>query len=292
MIDVIIPVYSAYDDVVRCVASARRYAGADCRIVLIDDASPDVRIKSLFLELEREGDSRMLFLANAINTGFVGTVNRGMSLSRNDIVLLNSDTIATSRWLEKIQRCANSSPQIGTITPFSNNAEICSFPVFCQNNPLDGVDIERINQAMEKAAVPAYPDIPTAVGFCMFIRRGLLDAIGLFDAESFGRGYGEENDFCMRAMKAGYRNVLCDDTFVAHVGSQSFTDQTQALKERNSQVLFAKHPEYLGLVQRFIAADPIAPIRERVQARLAMRSQRPAWATAISRLFSGRDSRG
>ena len=289
MIDIIIPVYNAYDDVVRCVASVRKHAGADCRIVLIDDASPDVRIKSLFRELASERDPRMMFLANANNSGFVGTVNRGMSLSRNDVLLLNSDTIATSRWLKKIQRCAASDCRIGTITPFSNNAEICSYPLFCQNNPLDGVDIERINQAMEAASMPDYPDIPTAVGFCMFVRRELLDSIGLFDADTFGLGYGEENDFCMRAMKAGYRNVLCDDTFVAHVGSQSFTAQTQALKERNSQLLFAKHPEYLDLVQRFIADDPLAPIRARVISQLDRRSQRPAWVNAISRIFSGRN---
>ena len=139
---------------------------------------------------------------------------------------------------------------------------------------------------MEEAAVPVYPDIPTAVGFCMYIRRELLDAIGLFDAETFGRGYGEENDFCMRAMKAGFRNVLCDDTFVAHAGSRSFASDTEALKARNSQLLFAKHPEYLGLVQRFIAADPIAPIRARIQSQLVNTAQRPAWWRTLSRLFS------
>ena len=209
-----------------------------------------------------------------------------MALSRNDVVLLNSDTIVTARWLKKLQRCAASDKKIGTITPFSNNAEICSFPGFCKDNPLDGIDIEETNLAMEEAAVPVYPDIPTAVGFCMYIRRELLDAIGLFDAETFGRGYGEENDFCMRAMKAGFRNVLCDDTFVAHAGSRSFASDTEALKARNSQLLFAKHPEYLGLVQRFIAADPIAPIRARIQSQLVNTAQRPAWWRTLSRLFS------
>ncbi len=289
MIDVIIPVYNAYDDLVRCVASVRRHAGADCRIVLIDDASPDARIRTLFLALQQEADSRLLFLTNEVNCGFVGTANRGMSLSRNDVVLLNSDTIVTARWLEKLQRCRASDTRIGTITPFSNNAEICSFPEFCKNNSLDGVDIERVNRAMEIAAQPAYPDIPTAVGFCMSIRRELLDTIGLFDAETFGLGYGEENDFCMRALKAGYRNVLCDDTYIAHVGSQSFTAQTQALKERNSQLLFAKHPEYLGMVQRFIADDPIAPIRARVKAHLAKRYTLADWARAVWRAFSVRN---
>ncbi len=287
MIDIIIPVYNAFDDVVRCIESVRRHSGNECRIVLIDDASPDSRIKSLFEALECESDNRMTFLVNAENLGFVGTVNRGMSLSRNDVVLLNSDTLVTARWLAKIAKCAESDVRIGTITPFSNNAEICSFPEFCKNNSVADNEIERTNQAMETATVPVYPDIPTAVGFCMFIRRNLLDAIGLFDAETFGLGYGEENDFCMRAMKAGFRNVLCEDTFVAHVGSQSFTAQTQALKERNSKLLFEKHPEYLGLVQRFIREDPIAPIRAKVKARLEQDAQRPDWIRAISRFFSG-----
>ena len=289
MIDVVIPVYNAYDDVVRCVASVRRHAGADCRIILIDDASPDERIQSLFIELEREGDERMTFLANAVNTGFVVTANRGMSLSRNDVVLLNSDTITTSRWLKKLKRCAQSDGRIGTITPFSNNAEICSFPEFCQNNSLAGVDIEHVNRAMELSSKQTYPDIPTAVGYCMFIRRKLLDMIGLFDAETFGLGYGEENDFCMRATKAGYRNVLCEDTFIAHLGGQSFTAQTQALKERNSQLLFARHPDYLGIVQRFIAEDPIAPIRQRVKSQLAKGFQRPDWVSTVFNFISGRD---
>lgn len=268
----IIPVYNAVEDVARCIDSVRQHSPTDCRIVLIDDCSPDERIAALFAALAVEADTRIVLLKNTSNMGFVGTVNRGMSLSCNDVVLLNSDTIVTARWLEKLQRCANSDRLIGTITPFSNNAEICSFPLLCQNNSLDGVDIEAVNRAVEEAATPAYPDIPTAVGFCMYIRRQLLDAIGLFDAETFGLGYGEENDFCMRAINAGYRNVLCDDTFVAHVGSRSFDARTEALKARNMQRLLDKHPEYLNLVRRFITEDPIAPIRARAQERLARKS--------------------
>ena len=268
-IDIIIPVYNAVDDVTRCIDSVRRHSPMHCRIVLIDDCSPDERIAALFAALQAQADARIMLLNNASNMGFVGTVNRGMSLSKNDVVLLNSDTIVTSGWLAKLQRCADSDPKIGTITPFSNNAEICSFPLFCQNNSLEGLDIEGVNRALEEAALPTYPEIPTAVGFCMYIRRELLDAIGLFDAETFGLGYGEENDFCMRAINAGYRNVLCDDTFIAHVGSRSFDARTEALKTNNMQRLLEKHPAYLNLVRRFIADDPIAPIRARAQGRLA-----------------------
>jgi GT2 family glycosyltransferase len=285
LIDVIIPIYNAAEDVTRCVVSVRQHTGENCRIVLIDDCSSDERIASFFTALEALADDRIVLVKNLSNIGFIGTVNRGMSLSNNDVVLLNSDTIVTSNWLEKLRRCALSDERIGTITPFSNNAEICSFPSFCQNNSLEGVDIEAVNRAMEATATPVYPDIPTAVGFCMYIRRSLLDAIGEFDAATFGAGYGEENDFCMRALKAGYRNVLCEDTFVAHTGGRSFSGRSEALKARNSQLLFAKHPEYLGMVQEFIATDPIESIRARAQARLSVPRKRESWFTSIVKFF-------
>ena len=262
-IDIIIPVYNAYELLVGCVDSVLRTSGKTCRVILIDDCSPDRRIVGYFEELHLSNDPRLLLLRNAENLGFVRTVNRAMALGQGDLILLNSDTIVTTGWLEKIRRCAASDPRIGTITPFSNNAEICSFPKFCVNNPLPlGVSAEQANRAIETAAVPLYPDLPTAVGFCMFIRRALLERIGLFDAETFGLGYGEENDFCMRAARAGYRNVLCDDTFIAHLGGSSFADKKTALTEKNMRSLLAKHPSYLQQVAAFIAADPLKPIRD------------------------------
>ena len=272
-IDVIVPVYNAWQDVVTCVASVRRHTRAESyRLILIDDRSPDERIAAYFSALQAENDAALTLLHNPKNLGFVGTVNLGMSLHpHSDVVLLNSDTIVTAGWLEKIRRCADSDPHIGTITPFSNNAEICSFPIFCQNNDLASLpDIDQINQAMEQAAIPSYPEIPTAVGFCMFIRRRLIGKIGTFDAKTFGLGYGEENDFCMRALKAGYRNVLCDDTFVAHTGGRSFDSKKQALMEANLRRLIDKHPEYPQHVHNFIAADPLRPLRQMAETRLRM----------------------
>lgn len=263
VIDIIIPVYNAYDDLQRCLDSVLRTIVSPCRLILIDDKSPDSRIVAYFETMRSKADPRLLLLRNDVNLGFVGTVNRAMALGQNDVILLNSDTVVTSGWLEKIRRCAASDPQIGTITPFSNNAEICSFPGFCQNNALPpDMSAEDVNHAMEHAAIPLYPDIPTGVGFCMFIRRALLNKIGLFDAKTFGLGYGEENDFCMRAVQAGYRNVLCDDTFILHVGNSSFDSKKAALAQENMQRLIAKHPNYLKEVTSFIAADPLKPIRD------------------------------
>ncbi|TMG79349.1 MAG: glycosyl transferase, partial [Betaproteobacteria bacterium] len=109
--------------------------------------------------------------------------------------------------------------------------------------------------------MPTYPELPTGVGFCLYIRRALIDAIGSFDP-AFCLGYGEENDFCLRAAAAGYRNVLCEDAFVLHLGGSSFGGKRADLAERNIVVLLERHPGYLDLVHGYIAADPLRPLRE------------------------------
>lgn len=270
-VDIVIPVYNAIDDLRACVDSVRRHTvpGGHC-LVLIDDASTDPGVAALFGELAAECGPGLELLRNPENLGFVATANRGMALHpERDVLLLNSDTIVTAGWLEKIRRCADSDPRIGTVTPFSNNAEICSFPLFCQDNPLAELPpIDKIAAALA-ARPPTYPDLPTAVGFCMFIRRQLIERIGVFDVETFGKGYGEENDFCMRAAAAGFRNVLCDDAFVAHTGGRSFDASKVALMQENGRRLLARYPEYAALVQDFIAADPLRDIREAALARLA-----------------------
>ena len=267
-IDIIVPIFNAFEDLQRCITSVLLHSEAPSRLILIDDCSPDRRIGEYLASLSRAQDLplEITLLRNEKNIGFIKTVNRAMTMSRNDVVLLNSDTLVTHGWVDKLRRCAASDPSIGTATPFSNNAEICSFPEFCINNALPpGLDAEDVNAAIEQAALPHYPDIPTAVGFCMYIRRALLDTIGLFDAETFGLGYGEENDFCLRAAQAGYRNVLCDDTFIMHLGNRSFDAKKAALTQENMQRLLAKHPTYMEQVSAFIAADPLKPIRAKAQ---------------------------
>ena len=275
IVDIVIPVFNACDDLRRCVDSVRRHTppGDHC-LVLIDDASTDPGIAAYLAELAAERVPGLELLRNPENLGFVATANRGMALRPDrDVLLLNSDTIVTAGWLEKIRRCADSDPRIGTVTPFSNNAEICSFPVFCRDNPLAELPpLEQIAAALA-ARPPTYPDLPTAVGFCMFVSRRLIDKIGTFDAKTFGKGYGEENDFCMRAAAAGFRNVLCDDAFVAHVGGRSFDDARFALMAENTRRLLARFPEYSRLVQDFIAADPLRDIREAAWARLSSASR-------------------
>ena len=267
-IDVVVPVYNAPDDLVRCVDSVLVHTVAPYRLVLIDDASPDPAIAAYFTELAQRALPHVALLRNERNVGFTATANRAMRESGSDVVLLNSDAIVTSGWLDALARCADSDPSIGTITPFSNNAEICSFPRLCENNPWpEGADPEPVRAALARAAVPTYPDLPTGVGFCLYVRRTLIDAIGTFDP-AFGLGYGEENDFCLRAASAGWRNVLCDDAFVLHVGGQSFEGQKAFLGARNLALIQERYPRYTEWVRDYIDADPLRPLRGAALAEL------------------------
>jgi glycosyltransferase involved in cell wall biosynthesis len=193
-----------------------------------------------------------------------------MQLSRADVVLLNSDTIVTPGWLDAIMHCAATDARIGTITPFSNNAEICSFPRFCENNPWPpGADPARAQSAIAAAAAPVYPDLPTGVGFCLYLRRALVDDVGVFDM-AFGAGYGEENDLCLRAARAGWRNVLADNAFVVHTGERSFAGRKAEVASRNMALLLERHPHYMDMVREYIVADPLRPIRHLAEIRLAI----------------------
>src|SRR5690349_20908165 len=181
-VDIVVPVFNAPDDLARCVASVLRCTSGAFRLLLIDDGSQDPAVAELFAHYASLRDPRIELLRNDRNAGFTATANRGMTASSADVVLLNSDTIVTHGWLDALARCAASDPRIATVTPFSNNAEICSFPRLCEDDAWTAErDPDPTRQALADAAVPTYPDLPTGVGFCMFVRRGAIDALGAFD---------------------------------------------------------------------------------------------------------------
>jgi hypothetical protein len=152
---------------------------------------------------------------------------------------------------------------MATATPWTNNGEIASLPVFCRDNPVPP-DCDAVAAVIAAAGPPVYPELPTAVGFCMAIARRAIDRVGLFDEQLFGRGYGEENDFAMRVRAAGMRNVLCDDVYVAHRGGRSFAPLGLKPGEDSMRRLLSRHPDYLAQVQDFIARDPLAERRQAI----------------------------
>lgn len=264
-ITVVVPVYNAAAALVECVASLQRTLPATARALLIDDASPDAAVAEVLAAIPAE-DERFRVWHNRQNMGFVATCNHGMAVAAGDVVLLNQDTVVTAGWLQALARCAASAPDVATATPLTNNGEIASFPAFCQPNPWPE-DPEHVAAACRRAGPPEYPELPTAVGFCMYITRNALDRLGGFDP-AFGQGYGEENDFSRRAVAAGMRNLLCDDAYVAHCGGASFSEIGLAPGGEAMQRVLDRHPDYLEVVRDFIRRDPLAPVRARIAAAL------------------------
>ena len=258
---VIIPVHNAPEALANCLESVSRTVPNNCEVLLLDDASDDPAVAPLIRKYLGKAGPAWRLEVQTRNLGFVATVNRAMQMTVGDVVLLNSDTITTPGWLQGLQRCLASDRSIATATPWTNNGEIVSMPRFCQPNPVP-FELQTIARVISETGSPLYPDIPTAVGFCMAISRRALAQLGFFDHELFGMGYGEENDFSMRASAAGYRNVLCDDVYVAHVGGCSFLPKGLSPGTESMQRLLSRHPAYLSLVESFIAEDPLARRRE------------------------------
>jgi GT2 family glycosyltransferase len=258
---IVVPVFNAPEQLARCLlalhASLER-GGAS--VVVIDDASTDPEVKGL---TDRLPDDWVL-VRNQTNLGFVATANFGLALAgRDNVILLNSDTQVTPGWLQAIENCAASDARIASVTPLTNHGEIASIPRFCSANPWPRHP-ENWSQAACRSGPPRYPDLPTAVGFCMFLRREAIDQLGGFDEVAFGRGYGEENDWCCRASAAGWRHVLCDHAFVAHEGGASFEPLGLKPGGQAMEMLLARHPTYLDRVTAFIKADPLAERRNEI----------------------------
>lgn len=266
--DIIIPVYNAPDELKECVDSLIKYTDLkQNRIIIINDCSPDPEVTDYLATLSNVKGISVVH--NNENLGFVGTVNRGMTISVSDVVLLNSDTIVTENWLSKIKEAAYSDQSIATVTPLTNNGTICSVPNFLEDNTLpEGFTVDSFANFIESISLREYPEVPTAVGFCMYIKRSAIDEIGLFDYETFGKGYAEENDFCCRVIEHGYKNIIADDTFIYHKGSMSFQGAKLDLLKKNLKTLNERYPYYEKNVHEFIVSNPLSNIHENINYRL------------------------
>jgi GT2 family glycosyltransferase/glycosyltransferase involved in cell wall biosynthesis len=277
-VDIIIPVYGAAAAFERCLASVFEHTNWNGRrLIIVDDAGPEFPSSESLAERANQHGAALLLLRNPTNRGYVASVNRAIVQSdTSDVVLLNSDTIVTPGWVDKLQSAAYSAPEIATVTPFSNNATICSIPRWNESNALPtGHDVTSFGALVERVSMREYPPLPTGVGFCLYVRRDAIRRVGIFDEESFGMGYGEEVDFCLRASKAGLANVLDDATFVFHAGQSSFGKSRTPRVRRSEQTMRRLHPEYPKVVMDFIRNDTLRAPRARIADALSVRRASP-----------------
>ena len=226
-LDLVIPVHNALRATRDCLRTAIAFAPSWARIVVVNDAS-DARTTEWLRE--QEG---ITLLENPVNLGFVQTANRGLLFSYAPYVcLLNSDTLLTPGALERMVHRLDREPAIGLCCPLSNSAVNLSVKI------PPGEDVYSFARMVAKRSPGLYPDVTTVVGFCLLIRREVLDTLGVFD-EVFERGYCEETDLHLRARAAGWRCVVADDVFVYHRQGASFSDSGERFA-RNLGLLMAR----------------------------------------------------
>lgn len=266
---VIVPIYNAADDLEICIRRLTQYTPPNMEILLIDDASPDPRIGRILATAGKL--PRFRVLCNAENLGFTQTINRGLKdIGRKHAILLNSDARVTPGWVQGMLRAATSRPRVATVTAMSDRAGAFSAPKIGNDNSLpEGVDEITYARAFRKRSLGLYPIVPTGNGFCMFINRCCIDDIGPLDEEAFPRGYGEENDFCMRAGRAGWSHLIDDRTYVFHDRSKSFGEAKVDLMAAGRLIVDQRYPEYKTAIQTFTTGAELAMARFRASQAVA-----------------------
>lgn len=262
---VVLPVYRDRKLTWRCLVSVLT-ARCDTafKLIVIDDKSPEAELSDDLLEMAHRGWIELI--RNDPNQGFVISVNRGMQASAGmDVVLLNSDTEVYPGWLDRLRRAAYRHSKTASVTPLSNNATIASYPRFLHDNPYPlETPYSVLDSFASKVNANEEVEVPTGIGFCMYLRHDALEEIGLFDEKTFGKGYGEENDWCQRAIRGGWRNVIAGDVFVRHFGSASFQGEKAQRVAHAMKILNGRYPSYHSDVQSFIRQDPLRLSRERL----------------------------
>lgn len=264
-VNIILPVYRGYSETLSCLKSVLSSKNeTPFKLIVLDDCSPEPELSKALSELAHKFG--FYYLKNEQNIGFVSNVSKGFKLSKaqNDahVIILNSDTVVYDRWIDLMREHYSNDDMIGTMTPLSNNATIMSYPKFCKENnyELEVSQADVANLASKNSLLPI--EVPTGVGFAMFISKRALDAIGGFDEDAFGRGYGEEVDFCQKVSLLEFKNVALPNVFVTHLGSVSFASEKEELSREAQKTLDSLYPSYHLQVKDFIHVDPLLPARE------------------------------
>ncbi len=249
-VDIIVCVHNALDDVKRCLESVRQHTAPPCTLIVVDDGS-DAPTRDFLAAYAPQHGAQLL--RNEAAQGYTLAANQGLRRSTAPyVVLLNSDTIVSQGWLDRLLVCAESDPAIGIVGPLSNTASWQSIPEIARqgdwsDNPLPpGMAIADMAQWVAQTSSQSYPRLNFLNGFCLLIKRSLIDRIGLFDEQVFGKGFGEENDYSLRTGQAGFSLAVADDVYVYHAQSKSYsTERRLRLSKAADVALAGKHGQPL-----------------------------------------------
>lgn len=258
-VDIVITVHNALPFVKRTIESLEKSelkvanSNRICADVFLVDSASEyttaVYLKDKVLEshvsikyhyLRRNSSSYTLALNGGISAGQAKTV-----------VLLNSDILLPYRWISKLEFALYSSHTVGLVGPLSNSACYQSIPRvtpqrWSRNSLSRGLDVQDADDFLQKHVVPELPLVPLLNGFALAVRREVFEEIGMFDSTLFPEGYGEENEFCLRARKAGFSLRVADNVYIFHEKSVSFGGN------RRQQLIRAASTAYSPSLKRYI----------------------------------------
>lgn len=266
-VDIVVPIYNAEKNLPDFLRNVEK-TNIRFRLILIDDASTDENTQKL-LKQYAETHSNADLVCNSQNIGMVGSINRGLAMARNHVVLLSANVQLPQNWLERLIAPIIKDPTVASATPFTNSGSICSFPLSYKSNTVfNHIDVEQIDRFFREIR-SIYTTIPTGVGFCMALSQKAIKEVGLMDQKTFGKGFGEDTDWCRRAVQKGFRNVMVENLYVYHDTSQSFfADSRRRQMQINREKLIIKHPDLVEIMKSFSSKDPLGPIRSYVLCRL------------------------
>lgn len=287
-VDIVVPVYNAEKNLPRFLQDIQK-TNLEFRLILIDDASSDANTYNL-LQQFAQSHTNVDLVRNSQNIGIVGSINRGLAMARNHIVLLSTNVQLPQNWLERLIAPIVKDPTVASATPFTNSGSICSFPLSYKSNMVfNHIDVEQIDRYFREIR-SIYTTIPTGVGFCMAISQNAIKEVGLMDQKTFGKGFGEETDWCRRAVQKGFRNVMVENLYVHHNTSHTlYADDRRRQAQINREKLMVKHPDLIEEMRRFSILDPLGPIRSYVLCRITSLLSSKRYMIFHSELDGGSD---
>ena len=266
-VDVLIPVYNGLEETLECLNSAieaRKLNRTPHRLVVIEDASPVPALRKALKVLAGKG--KITLVHNAVNLGFIRSMNRAMALSPSkDVVWLNADTRVHGDWLDRLREVAYRDGRTASVTPFTNNGELMSFPRSQISHPMPSAAEQAELDDLARQAASAPMEIETGCGFCLYIKREALHQVGYLDEVHLARGYGEETDWCLRARNLGWHHLGAPNVFVAHQGGISFGAEKILRVAHNNAILRQRYPDASARYKVFCLRDPIKPARDALQ---------------------------
>ncbi|XID95205.1 methyltransferase domain-containing protein [Paenibacillaceae bacterium WGS1546] len=252
---IIVVTYNQLPMTKRAIASIRAHTPADSyELIVVDNASSD----GTAAWLEEQPDVAPLLQPS--NVGFPAACNIGARSAKGDrLLLLNNDTVVTPRWLEQLNRALDSDERVGAVGPLTNFA---GYGQMIETSYRTMEEMQRFAERHNVSSPERWEERMKLIGFCLLIKRAAWEAAGPLD-EIYGVGNYEDDDWCMSARLAGYKLLLCKDTFIHHEGHASFKNARDAFRktmQENEKKFFAKwgvHPH----ISVNVREDLLRPLR-------------------------------